>query len=137
MDHTNAGRGVLSPTETLLIIGGALVVTVVAVRLKLHLIGIQHLYIGGHIVRHLFTGVLLLIPASFVLAFVPRQRWLAKLAAVVLGIGTALVLDEVVFLVATNGSKEEYVSWLSLGGAIICISLAVILLLILYKLLRD
>jgi hypothetical protein len=136
-DDNHVVRGALSPKETLLFILIPMVVTVVGVRLKLHLIGIQHLYVAGYIVRHLFSGLFLVISSAFVLAFVPRQRWLAKVAATVLGIGTALVLDEVVFLIATNASKEEYLSSLSLTGSIIFISLAAVLLLILYKLIRH
>lgn len=137
MNHADNSRGALSPKRTLLLIVLPMLATVVGVRLKLHLVGIQHLYVGGYIVRHLFSGVLFVIPAAFVLAFVPRQRWLAQMATVVLGFGSGLVLDEVVFLVATNASKEEYVSSLSLGGSIVFISLATVLLLVLYRLLRD
>jgi hypothetical protein len=133
----NNRRGVLSPKQTFLLIVVPMVVTVVGLRLKLHLVGIQHLYVFGHIVRHLFSGVLLVIPAAFVLAFVPRRRWVAQLTTAILGVGSGLVLDEVVFLVATKATKEDYVSSLSLNGSIVFVSLAVVLLLILYWLNRD
>jgi hypothetical protein len=133
----NNRRGVLSTKQTFLLIVVPMVVTVVGLRLKLHLLGIQHLYVFGHIVRHLFSGVLLVIPAAFVLAFVPRRRWVAQLTTAALGVGSALVLDEVVFLVATKATKEDYVSSLSLNGSIVFVSLAVVLLLVLYWLKRD
>jgi len=131
------GLRVLSPKQTLLLIMLPMLATVVGLRLYLHLVQIRHFYVGGHIVRHLFSGVLLVIPAAFVLAFVPRQRWLAILATAVLGVGSALVLDEIVFLVATKASKEEYVSTLSLGGSIVFTSLAAVLLLVIYRLTRN
>lgn len=49
-----------------------------------------------------------------------------------LGIGSAMVLDEIVYLVATQASDGDYVSALSLKGALIFMSLGVLLLLGLY-----
>jgi hypothetical protein len=73
------------------------------------------------------------IPAAFILAFDARNRLLSLLAPAALGIGTALMLDEVTYLVATKATDQDYVSNLSLGGAIVLISLAVIFLLMLYR----
>jgi hypothetical protein len=137
MQNTDSKRGSLTPYQTLLLILVPMVLTVVCLRLYLHLVPIQHVYVFGYIVRHLFSGIMLVIPSAYVLAFVPRQRWLARVAAVVLGIGSALVLDEVVFLIATEGTKEVYRTPLSLGGSVVFVSLAVVLLLILYRYSRD
>jgi len=78
--------------------------------------------------------VLILVPAAFLVAFGARHRVLARVA---LGVGTALILDEVVFLVATKGSDADYVSRLSLRGSIVFNLLAAIFLLVLYALHRD
>ena len=75
---------------------------------------------------------MLVIPAAFVLAFGPRNRTSAVLSRVLLGMGSAMVLDEMVYLVATRASDSDYVSSLSLKGAVIFISLATLLLLSLY-----
>ena len=118
----------LSPKQTLLWILLPLLGTFLGQRLYLHLVGVQHIYPGGYLVHHLFTGVLIVIPAAFVLAFGTRRRRTAILARVALGIGSAMVLDEIVYLVATQATDADYVSGVSLGGAVVFVTLAVVLL---------
>jgi hypothetical protein len=113
-----------------------MIATVAGIRSYHHLIHVRHIYLAGYLLRHLFLGVCLVIPAAFILAFRPNQSWVWVLAPIALGVGTAMVLDEVVFLVFTNATDEDYVSPISLGGSIAAVSIAVILLLVLYKLMR-
>jgi len=126
-------RQQLPPRQTLFLILVPLLGTFLCQRLYLHLVRVQHVYPGGRLVHHLFFGVLLVIPAAFVLAFGTRHAWQAISALVALGIGSAMVLDEITYLVATRGSDADYVSSVSLVGAIILISLATLLLLFLYR----
>jgi hypothetical protein len=58
---------------------------------------------------------------------------LAISARVALGIGSAMILDEIAYLVVTQATDQDYVSRVSLYGAIAFISLAVVFLWILYK----
>src|SRR4029077_18235493 len=95
-------------------------------------IGVRHIYPGGHLVHHLFLGVLIVIPAAFVLAFPSRSRKVINLSRVALGIGSGLALDEVTYLVMTQASDRDYVSPVSLLGAAALMTLAVVLLLALY-----
>ncbi|MGP0019918.1 MAG: hypothetical protein ACLPHP_15210 [Candidatus Sulfotelmatobacter sp.] len=127
-------RPPLPARQTLLLVLLPMLATVVSLRLYLHLVHVRHIYPGGYLVHHLFVGVLILVPAAFLLAFGVRHRVLARVA---LGVGTGLILDEVVYLVATKGSDADYVSRLSLQGSIVLVLLAVIFLLILYALHRD
>lgn len=127
----------LPPRQTLLLILLPMLATFLCQRLYLHLVRVRHVYPGGYLVHHLFWGILIELPAAFVLAFGARKRWLALLAPAALGIGSAMILDEMVYLVATKASDTDYVSALSLDGAIAFISLAVILLLSLYRFHRD
>ena len=122
-------RPPLPARQTLLLILLPMLATVFSLRLYLHLVHVRHIYPGGYLVHHLFVGVLILIPAAFLLAFGTRHRVVARLA---LGVGTVLVLDEVVYLVATKASDADYVSRVSLLGAILLVSLAVLFLLVLY-----
>jgi hypothetical protein len=101
-------------------------------RLYLHLMGVQHVRTNGLIIHHLFFGVMMIIPAAFVLAFGPRHRMSAILSRIMLGVGSAMVLDEMVYLVATQASDSDYVSSLSLKGALIFMGLGTLLLLVLY-----
>jgi hypothetical protein len=123
----------LPPRQTLLLILLPLLATFACQRLYLHFVGVHHVYPGGYLVHHLFTGALMVIPAAFILAFGPRCRRTAVLTRVALGIGSAMVLDEVVYLVATRASDADYVSPLSLRGAFVFVSLGVILLWALYR----
>jgi len=111
--------------------------TVLCLRLYLHLVRVQHIYPGGHLVHHLFLGVLIVIPAAFILAFGADGRVQAFLAPVALGIGSGMILDEVTYLVATKASDSDYVSGVSLGGSVAFVSLAAILLVGIYWVRRD
>ncbi len=124
----------LSPRQTLLLILIPLLLTFAGQRIYLHFAGVTHVYPGGYLVHHLFWGVGLIMPAAFVLAFGPRSRRSAVLSRVALGSGSAMILDEIVYLVATAASDADYVSPLSLRGAFVFIALGVVLLWFLYKL---
>jgi hypothetical protein len=130
-------RHPLPPKQTLLLILLPMLATFACLRLYLHLVHVQHVYPGGYLVHHLFIGVLIEVPAAFILAFGARSRLLALSATAALGIGAALMLDEVTYLVATKATDQDYVSNVSLGGATVLICLAVVLLLALYKSHRD
>lgn len=123
--------------QTLLLILLPMLGTVLCLRLYLHLVHVRHIYPGGYLVHHLFLGVLIELPAAFILAFGTRNRRLAFLALVALGIGSGMILDEVTYLVATNASDRDYVSGVSLGGSIVLVSLAAILLMVMYWVRRD
>jgi hypothetical protein len=123
----------LTPKQTLLLILLPMLGTFVGQRLFLHLVRVQHVYLAGYLVHHLFMGALIEIPAAFVLAFGTRNRLLAVLAPAALGVGSAMVLDEIAYLVITQATDEDYVSAVSLWGGVLFISLAVILLLGLYR----
>lgn len=133
----NDTRQTLPPKQTLRLILFPMLGTVVCQRLYLHLVRVQHIYPGGHLVHHLFVGVLIVIPAAFVSAFGTRSRVVALLTPVALGIGSAMVLDEVSYLVLTRATDEDYVSRTSLYGAVAFITLAAVVLLALYKSRRE
>ncbi len=127
-------RPPLPAKQTLLLILLPMLATAISLRLYLHLVHVRHIYPGGYLVHHLFVGLLIQVPAAFLLAFGTRYRVLARVA---LGFGSGLILDEFVYLVATKASDADYVSRPSLVGAIILVSLAVIFLFVLYALHRD
>src|SRR5258705_10346352 len=127
----------LTAKQTLRLILFPMLATFVCQRLYLHLVHVQHVYPAGYLVHHLFFGALIVVPAAFILAFGTRNRLLGFLAPVALGIGSAMILDEVTYLVATKATDEDYVSPISLVGAILLISVATTLLVALYRLHRD
>ena len=123
----------LPAKQTLKLILLPMLATFAVQRLYLHLVGVTHIRPGGLIIHHLFFGVMMILPAAFVLAFGPRQRNSAILSRIVLGIGSAMVLDEMVYLIATQASDSDYVSALSLKGALVFMALGTGLLLALYQ----
>ena len=127
----------LTARQTLRLILLPMLATFAGQRLFLHLVGVHHVRTGGIIIHHLFFGVAMVIPAAFILAFGVRKRMVAVLTRASLGIGSAMVLDEILYLVATQASDGDYVSSPSLWGAIIFMSLGVLLLLVLYRLGGD
>ncbi len=127
----------LPPKQSLLLILLPMVATVATLRAFLHLTGVRHVYPGGYLVHHLFVGTAIVVPAAFVLAFPVRSRRIAILTRLALGIGSGLILDEVVYLVATKATDADYVSRVSLLGAMVFVLLAALLLLALYWNHRD
>jgi hypothetical protein len=127
----------LSAKQTLLLILLPMLFIFAALRLYLHLGHVRHIYPGGYLVHHLFLGIVVALPAAFVLAFGVQNRSTNVLVRIALGVGSGMMLDELAYLVATAASDADYVSRVSLLGAIVCISAAAILLLILYALRRD
>jgi len=111
--------------------------TVFCLRLYLHLVRVQHVYPGGYLVHHLFLGVLIELPAAFILAFGTRSRGLTFLALAALGAGSGMILDEVTYLVATKATDRDYVSRISLDGSVALVSLAAVLLLWIYWTRRE
>ena len=120
------------PLRTLLLILIPLLATFIIQRLYLHLVNPNaDLFVAGHNVHHLFVGALLAVPAAFFIAFTPEASWVRWIALAALGVGSAMVLDQIVFLITTDGSNASYLRPISLWGAIILVALAVGLLLVL------
>jgi hypothetical protein len=121
------------PLRALLLILLPLLVTFIGQRLYLHLVNPNSdLFIVGRNVHHLFVGAMLAIPAAFVIAFVPEASVVRWVALAALGVGCAMVLDQVVFLITTDGSNASYLKPISLWGAIVLEALAVVGLIALF-----
>ena len=104
-------------------------ITFFSLRLSLHLGGVRHVYPGGHLVHHFFFGAILILPAAFLLAFPPRACWFKFATLGILGVASALLLDEFVYLLATQTTDADYISRLSLIGALVLTASASVLLL--------
>jgi hypothetical protein len=130
-------HGKLPAKQTLWLVLLPMVATFVCQRLYLHFVGIRHIFPGGYLVHHLFIGITIELPAAFILAFGTRNHSLGLLAPVALGVGSAMILDEVTYLFVTNATDKDYVSRVSVFGAIGMISLAAIVLFALYWFHRE
>lgn len=102
----------------------ALVITFVAFRVYLYFSPATNLDIGPYNIHHLFTGLLLVAATGIPLAlFQGESRWLDA-AATFFGVGLSMVLDEWVYLIATDGSDAAYISPVSFWGGAVMIGLA-------------
>ena len=95
-----------------------------------------HVFVAGYLVHHLFWGILFLIPTAFLLGLGIQTPWRRKLALAVLGFSSAMVLDEVIYLICTDGSGVAYRGAVSLRGAFALLGLATAFLLVVYGLAR-
>ena len=112
------------------IILASLLLTVLVVRLALWRSPDSDFDIAGYNIHHLFTGVLMMTAGGVPLVLrAGRSRGLDA-ACVVFGAGLALALDEVVYLIATDGSNASYLLPVSFWGAAIVVGAGVLWLVV-------
>jgi len=108
----------------------SLLLTVVVVRLALWRSPDSDFDIAGYNIHHLFTGVLMMTAGGLPLVVrAGRSRGLDA-ACVVFGAGLALALDEVVYLIATDGSNASYLLPVSFWGAVIVVGVGALWLVV-------
>lgn len=114
------------PSRTARIILLAMIVVFAVMRMFLHSFPATSLSIGPYTVPPLFSGVILVIGAGLPLMLrLPRGLFRWVLAATY-GTGLALILDEWVYLIVTEGSDSDYLRSESLIGAGILLILVTI-----------
>lgn len=77
----------------------------------------------GYNVHHLYTGLLLATVAGVPLVLRPGQSRLLDLCCLGFGAGLALALDEVVYLIVTDGSNASYLTPASFRGGMVVVGL--------------
>ena len=103
---------------------GTVLLTFVTVRLALFASPNADLTLGTHDVHHLFTGQVLIVLGGIPLAIFRGHTRNLDLALVAFGIGLALALDELVYLIATDGSNASYLLPVSFWGGLVVVGLA-------------
>lgn len=94
-----------------------LLVTFLGFRLVLHLRPNTDFVVAGYDVHHLYTGVLLM--AIFGIPAVLADRPLSMLNVLGFGVGTAMVLDQWIYLITTDGTNASYITpWSLWTGAV-------------------
>ncbi|MBI2146459.1 hypothetical protein HYU22_03905 [Candidatus Woesearchaeota archaeon] len=106
----------------------SLLATLIMLRTFLLFSPSSNLYIFGYNIHHLFIGSFLIVVLLVFLIFGILNNFTIILA----GISSSLVLDEIVYLLATDGSDASYLSSASLFGAIILTTIILILAIVLY-----
>lgn len=91
------------------------------------------MYLGDYNVHHIYTGILLIMFFGIPLALLEGKSRLTDISALVFGSGLSMALDEVVYLVVTDGSNSSYLLPVSFWGGLFLVSAAVLwILLILF-----
>ena len=79
--------------------------------------------LAGYNIHHLFPGVVVAAAAGVLLVLRPGRSRGLDAACVAFGAGLALALDEVVYLIATDGSNASYLLPLSFWGGVVVVGL--------------
>jgi hypothetical protein len=106
----------------------AMLATFATMRISLHAFPGTDLNVFGYNIHHLFTGILLATASTIPLAVGISAGRLRDALLLGLGAGLALVLDEWVYLIVTDGSNSAYLLPASYIGAATMIALALALI---------
>lgn len=101
----------------------SLVATFVLVRAALWMSPDSDFDVGGYNVHHLYTGLLLSTAAGIPLILRPGRSRGLDVACIGFGVGLSLALDEVVYLIATDGSNASYLLPVSFWGGVVMVGL--------------
>ena len=107
----------------------SLISTLVLLRIFLFLYPTTNLNLGKYNIHHLFVGAFLSIIILILLILNIVNNFIVVLA----GTSSALVLDEIAYLIVTDGSDTSYLTAVSLWGAILLTIIIVLLTFILYN----
>lgn len=108
----------------------SLLLTIILLRIFLFVFPSANFNLGKYNIHHLFVGAFLLIVALIFFILNIANNFIIALA----GFSSALVLDEIIYLIATDGSDASYLTRVSLWGAIILTSIIIVFAIILYSL---
>ena len=109
---------------------GSLLLTFAVVRLAMWRSPDSDFDIAGYNIHHLFTGVLLATAAAIPLVLRPGRSRGLDVACIVFGAGLSLALDEVVYLIATDGSNASYLLPVSFWGGVVVVGLGALWILL-------
>ena len=112
---------------------GSLLITLIVLRIFLSIFPSSNLDIGKYNIHHLFVGAFLIIVAVIFFVFGIVNNFLIALA----GFSSGLILDEIVYLIATDGSDASYLTAVSLLGVIISTSIIIAITFIGYKITQQ
>ena len=111
----------------------ALIITLIVLRIFLSNFPSANLDIGKYNIHHLFVGAFLIIVAIIFFVFNIVNNFLIALA----GFSSGLILDEIVYLIATDGSDASYFTSVSLLGAITSTAIIIVITFIGYKITQQ
>jgi len=115
----------------------AMAATFAIMRTYLHASPDTDLNVAGYNIHHLFTGVLLLTAGGVAAVVLPVAHRCARAAVAIFGAGLALVLDEWLYLIVTDGTNASYLLPVSFWGGLAAVSLAVVYAVVLSRVVSN
>jgi hypothetical protein len=103
----------------------AMLATFVGFRVVLHFRPDTDLVVAGYDVHHLYTGVLVMAFFGIPAVLADSHRPVSRLSAAGFGVGTAMALDQWVYLITTDGTNTAYVTQWSLWTGAVMVLLGV------------
>jgi len=102
----------------------SMLVVYLVIRVYLHAFPNSDFFVLGYEVHHYFTGsIILFIAVVLFIAFGSRKE-IGNVLCIFIGLSLALMLDELVFLIATDGTNTSYIQSVSFYGSIVSIGIA-------------
>lgn len=111
------------PQQNIPIFTATLLLTFIITRIYLWIFPHANINLGPYNVHHLYVGAVLLI-LTVILIILGISN---KIVIILAGICSALILDQLVFLTATDGADLTYLGKTSLWGGIIAVVVVAVL----------
>ena len=109
-----------------IILASSIILTFVVIRAVLYFYPNADFDVLGYNIHHLYTGIVLMLFAGIPLIIGSIKGFISHIALIVFGIGLSLVIDEWVYLIATDGSNSSYVLPVSFWGGLIFVVITTI-----------
>ena len=110
----------------------SIVLTFVIIRTVLYFYPNADFDLFGYNIHHLYTGIVLMLFAGIPLIICSIKGLISYFALIIFGIGLSLVIDEWVYLIATDGSNSSYFLPVSFWGGLIFVAITTIYVGVLY-----
>ncbi len=119
----------MNTKKSIILYALSLLLTLLLTRIILHLFPGINADLGNYNIHHIFPGSILLIIATILLLANIKNKMSIMLA----GVGSSLILDEIIYLIITDGSDRAYITSPSLLGSLAFHAIALIMLYIIYN----
>ena len=94
------------------------VLTILFFRILVGIIGDTSLILFGHEIHHFYMGVFFVLFSGY-RQFFSENKIIDKINMRIFAVGTGMIVDESIFMIATAGQHLDYFSMRSLFGAIL------------------
>jgi len=113
-------------TKRSLLLIFSLLATFIFLRVSLYLSPNSNFDVAGYNIHHLYTGIVVLTLAVIPLLLFSNPGRIVDGLIIAFGVGLSLVLDEWVYLIATDGSDAAYLTPVSFWGGVIVMAIVII-----------